>query len=153
VQSFVRSLAIGIFASGLANAVVAQSPKKSCLLNSQTVVSVQRYEFGGFTWEIAALPPKTSQECLLSYVTELHKNRPDIRFEFFDANAPALSAYARWAANGMNDGERYPEKWVQKHQIATLQPLSDGIPCGLWQLLDRDHKSLAKFDRIKCRGN
>lgn len=147
-MKYLTIILAGISMSGALADVNAQTP---CNLDWSTVAEYNRYEDKATgKWALLIVPPKTSVACLKAFAEKLHGDNPDVQFEFFDAQGPELLQYFSWASNGMKEGDPYPEKWLSKHNVATLQPMSDGVPCARWQLFDRDHNSLAKFDRIKC---
>ncbi|HBB89097.1 MAG TPA: hypothetical protein DC047_15940 [Blastocatellia bacterium] len=143
-----RALAVVIV---LAVLPAAANPQTSgCAFSS--IGEYTRYESAGDTWVVLVAPEKLTRACLIDFASRFHQEYPEQQFELFDATGPELVKYVRWASAGVRESDLlpYPEKWIRKHQIASLQPMSDKLPCALWQLFDRDYNSLAQFDRVKC---
>ena len=111
-----------------------------------------RYEYAG-SWMVLVTPKKPSYECLTDLAWKVRNQYPSHRFDLFDASGPELDQYVHWAKGSVSErAERpFPEKWIRKHQIAAMLPVSDGMPCPRWQLFDRDYKSIAQLDRVRCR--
>ena len=111
-----------------------------------------RYEYAG-SWMVLVASKKPSYECLTALALVFRRQYPSHRFDLFDASGPELDQYVHWAKGSVSErAERpFPEKWIRKHQIAAMLPVSDGMPCPRWQLFDRDYKSITQLDRVRCR--
>src|SRR2546426_3300343 len=96
-----------------------------CILNQSTVIEYDRYQHIGVRWIVLVVPAKTARECIIEYASKLHKENPRQQYEFFDYASPELAQYVRWAGHGMSDDYPYPEKWVAKHHVATLQVFAE----------------------------
>jgi hypothetical protein len=138
----------------LASAAVAQSPSVTPTPCAELLADIREfthYEASLGTSVILVVPKRPSTACLVDFATKFHEEYPKQNFEIFDASGPELAQYVRWAANGMHDEDPYPEQWLLKHQFATLQPMSDGEPCGHWYLYDGNMAAVKRYERIKCR--
>lgn len=125
--------------------------QSSCDKLLTSIREYARYEYSG-SWMVLVAPKKLSHECLTDLAMKFRHQYPSYRFDLFDATGPELDQYVHWARGSVSErAERpFPDKWFRKHQIAALLPLSDGMTCPRWQLFDRDYKSIAQFDRVRC---
>jgi len=115
-----RAFALCILAGALAASVVSQQP-----CNFSSITEYQRYESDG-QWVVFIVPAKLKRECLIAFAKKAHADQPGARFEFFDATGPELNQYVLSASHGLDDAYFYPEKWVGKHEVASLYVFSDG---------------------------
>lgn len=134
----------------LAGAAVSQSKPATCAPDSIPVTEFDRYQALGEKWIVLIVPTKLKKECLVALAGELHKSDPKARFELFDARGYELRQYINWASGGMKDRDPYPDAWMKKHTVASLQPMSDDKPCAIWSVLDRSGDTIATFERIDC---
>jgi len=87
------------------------------------------------------------QKCLVTVVTALHKNRPDDRLEFFNAQDKELDKYIAYAKGNLHVD--FSVKWVEKHDVGVLHVEADPPHCPIW-VLKANSEVVAKFDRVKC---
>ena len=144
------------------------------------ICSLETHDYGrylgagsGHVHVVQVIPKNTGAACLVSYAAKLTREHPGVLYEFFDAQSHDLSAYMSWQtaiSGAMDRGEeylkenlqrlsaenRYSDKWVNKHHIATLLASSDVNTaaavdengCQQWILKSEDNKTMATFDHI-----
>ncbi|MGH9931217.1 MAG: hypothetical protein ACREA9_18570 [Pyrinomonadaceae bacterium] len=104
-------------------------------------------------WEVLVIPPKTSRECILDLIRKLHQQEPKVHFEIFDSDQE-LVHYVRWAKAPAREQDSlfYPNKWIAKHNLASLYSFSVGPPpqCE-WTVKFRNGDDV-KLDRVDCRS-
>lgn len=107
----------------------------------------------GDRWAVLIVPANTSRECALDLIRKLHQNEPKVHFELFDSGEE-LVHYVRWAKASVREQDSlfYPEKWIEKHNLAslylfTLGPLHE---CE-WTVKFRKGDDI-KLDRVDCRS-
>ena len=150
---------------GLFWAAPAFTQTKICSLE---VRDYGEFVMSGNVHKIQVIPKKTDSACLISYAAKMCRERPGVRFEFFDAQSNDLNAYIRGmrllesgqASNVLRDNipveYQYSDKWWHKHHVATLWASSDvqhnsvvgENGCQQWFLKSEDGKTLATFDQI-----
>src|SRR4030095_9312788 len=98
-------------------------------------------------WHILIVPPDLDQKCLVVLVTELHRQTPNDKYEFFNAESKELDKYITY--NRDNPRARYSMEWVNKHSVGTLQTEADPPHCATW-VLKVNLEVVTKLDRFKC---
>ncbi len=119
---------------------------QNCDVSRLAISEAGRYESRGATWAAIVVPSKLQRECLIELARSLHKSDPKTRFEFFDAGGKELSQYIYWSKNGMNDSDPYPDKWMSKHNLATLMVTGEGYAGECRWLLHFEHGEDVKFE-------
>jgi hypothetical protein len=123
-----------------------------CSLSAASVLEFDRYQASHATWIVLIIPPKTSKECLVAYVRNLHRDNPDARYELFNLAAPELAQYVRAAAHDLSDDYPYPEKWLNKHHVATLLPFIGTGPSDCEWTLQFEKADSMVIGRGRCHA-
>jgi len=77
-------------------------------------------------WHFLILPHELDQKCLVILATGLHKETPEDKYEFFDAEGKELDKYLTYNRDGARArGANYSMDWLTKHSVATLQTEAD----------------------------
>jgi hypothetical protein len=131
---------------------LASATRGQCNLSSATALEYDRYQATDATWIVLLLRPKTSRDCLVTYARKLHREMPAVRYEFFDRAGPELVQYVRWASHGMSDDYFYPEKWLNKHHVATLLPFLGTGPSDCQWTLEFEKGAEIEIGRGPCHA-
>jgi hypothetical protein len=91
------------------------------------------YIKAGRTWKMIVVKPPITDGQLVGLAKHLHQAFPNDAMLIFD-NDSRLKAYENWTKNYPNPAYPYPEVWVQKHHLGTINRML--APGGAtWQLL------------------
>jgi hypothetical protein len=145
-----RVLAACIIIGALAVALFGQA-QTDCDFNS--VTEYQRYQSDG-EWIVFIVSSKLKRECMISFAKKIHDQLPVTRLEFFDAKGPELDQYILSASHGLDETYFYPERWLGKHQVASLYVFPDGhgpSDCE-WTLMFEKKGADASIGRGPCRS-